>query len=181
MVVVEDRGGLLAGGKRFAIVVSRTNAVITERLCAGAVDGLRRHGADPDAIAITWVPGAFEIPLIAARLAESGRFQAVITLGAVIRGGTSHYELVAQAVSRGVVEAGLRSGVPVIFGVVTAESLEQAVERAGGKAGNRGFDAALAAIEMANLIAGTETATSRAARGGRPRTGTGSRRRARGA
>jgi 6,7-dimethyl-8-ribityllumazine synthase len=166
---------------RFAIVVSRTNEVITERLCAGAVDGLTRHGADTDAIEITWVPGAFEIPLIAGRLAASGRFQAVITLGAVIRGGTSHYELVAQAVSRGVSTAGLESGVPVIFGVVTAETLEQAVERAGGKAGNRGFEAALAAIEMANLVAGDApaTATSRPARRG-SRAGSGSPRRRRG-
>jgi 6,7-dimethyl-8-ribityllumazine synthase len=144
----------------FGIVVSRTNEAITERLCAGAVDGLTRHGADPDAIEITWVPGSFEIPFIAQRMAASGRFQAVITLGAVIRGGTSHYEVVSQAVSRGVSEVALRTGVPVIFGVVTAETLEQAVERAGGKAGNRGFEAAVAAIEMANLVAADRTAGS---------------------
>jgi len=167
-VVVEHRGGLLAQGMRFAIVAAKTNAVITERLCAGAVEGLERHGADRDAIEITWVPGAFEIPLMAARAAQSGRFQAVITIGAVIRGGTSHYELVAQAAARGVIDAALGSGVPVIFGVVTAESLEQAVDRAGGKAGNRGFEAALAAIEMANLLAGESSA--RATRGAaRPR------------
>jgi len=177
-VVVEHRGGLLAHGMRFAIVASKTNAVITERLCAGAVDGLERHGADRDAIEITWVPGAFEIPLMAAHRAQSGRFQAVIAVGAVIRGGTSHYELVAQAVSRGVVDAALASGVPVIFGVVTAENLEQAVDRAGGKAGNRGFEAALAAIEMASLLAADSGAgrARSATRGTKP-----ARRRSRGA
>ncbi|HWN81740.1 MAG TPA: 6,7-dimethyl-8-ribityllumazine synthase [Candidatus Udaeobacter sp.] len=173
-MVVEHRGELLAHGMRFAIVASRTNAVITERLCEGAIDGLERHGADRAAIEITWVPGAFEIPLIAARLAQSGRFQAVIAIGAVIRGGTSHYELVSQAVSRGVIDAALQSGVPVIFGVVTAETLEQAVDRAGGKAGNRGFEAAQAAIEMANLLAAE--ASGRGART-RARTATPARRR----
>lgn len=162
-MVVEHRGGLLAQGMRFAIVAAKTNAVITERLCQGAVDGLVRHGADRDAIEISWVPGAFEIPLVASRQAESGRFQAVITIGAVIRGGTSHFELVAQAVARGVIDAALATGVPVIFGVVTAENLEQAVDRAGGKAGNRGFEAALAAIEMANLLAGNSGRGSRRA------------------
>jgi 6,7-dimethyl-8-ribityllumazine synthase len=155
-VALEHRGVFLGDGMRFAIVVSRTNEVITDRLRAGAVDCLERHGVEPDAVEVYWVPGSFEIPFLAARMAQSGRFAAVITLGAVIRGGTSHFELVSQAVSRGVADAGLTSGVPVILGVITADSLEQAVDRAGAKQGNRGFEAALAALEMANLVQGME-------------------------
>jgi 6,7-dimethyl-8-ribityllumazine synthase len=161
-VAREHRGALLGSGRSFALVVSRTNEVITDRLKAGAVDCLERHGVDADAIEIYWVPGAFEIPFMARRLAASGRFAAVIAVGAVIRGGTSHYEQVAAAVSRGVADAAVATDVPVIFGVITADTLEQAVERAGGKSGNRGFEAALSALEMANLVAGGVGAGGRA-------------------
>ena len=150
----EHRGALLGSGRSFALVVSRTNEVITDRLKSAAIDCLERHGVASAAIDVYWVPGAFEIPFLAQRLAASGHFAAVIALGAVIRGGTSHYEQVAAAVSRGVADAAIATGVPVIFGVITADTLEQAVERAGAKAGNRGFDAALSALEMASLVAG---------------------------
>jgi 6,7-dimethyl-8-ribityllumazine synthase len=155
-VALEHRGVFHGDGMRFAIVVSRTNEVITDRLRAGAVDCLERHGVEHEQVEVYWVPGSFEIPFLAAQLARSGRYAAVVTLGAVIRGGTSHFELVSQAVSRGVADAGLTSGIPVIFGVITADSLEQAVDRAGGKQGNRGFEAAMAALEMANLVQGME-------------------------
>ncbi len=165
----EHRGALVGRGQSFALVVSRTNEVITDRLRAGAIDCLERHGVDSENIDVYWVPGSFEIPLVAQRLAASGRFAAVIALGAVIRGGTSHYEQVAAAVARGVADAAMMSGVPVIFGVITADSLEQAVERAGAKAGNRGFDAALSALETANLIAGGSAAGAPATRTTRAR------------
>jgi 6,7-dimethyl-8-ribityllumazine synthase len=146
-------GHLQGEGLRVAIAASRFNEAIVERLVDGARDGLRRHGVDPDSIDVAWAPGAFELPLVAGRLAASGSYDAVITLGAVIRGATSHYDLVAGQCAAGVQRAQLDSGVPVIFGVLTTDTIEQAVERAGTKAGNKGFEAAAAAIEMANLLA----------------------------
>ncbi len=145
-------GNITAQGLRFAVVASRFNEFITSKLLAGALDMLRRHGAAEKAVDVVWVPGAFEIPLAAKKLAESGKYDAVICVGAVIRGATSHYDYVCNEVSKGIAQAGLSSGVPVIFGVVTTENIEQAVERAGTKAGNKGADGALAAMEMANLL-----------------------------
>jgi 6,7-dimethyl-8-ribityllumazine synthase len=136
---------------RFAIVASRFNSAIVENLVQGALDALRRHGVDDERVLVTRVPGAFEIPQVAARLAKSEKFDAVIALGCVIRGATSHFDHVAAEVARGVASAALESGVPVIFGVLTTDSIEQALERAGTKAGNKGFDAALSALEMASL------------------------------
>jgi 6,7-dimethyl-8-ribityllumazine synthase len=137
-----------------AIVVSRFNDLITRQLLAGAQDGLRRHDVGAERVDVAWVPGSFEIPLVARKLAESGRYQAVVCLGAVIRGETPHFEYVAGQVSSGIARVGLETGVPVIFGVITADSLEEALERAGGKMGNKGYDAAVSAIEMANLMRG---------------------------
>ena len=145
-------GNITAEGLRFAIVASRFNEFITAKLLEGALDMLRRHGAAEDAVDVVWVPGAFEIPLAAKKLAASGKYDAVICVGAVIRGATSHYDYVCSEVSKGVAQAGLATGVPVIFGVVTTENIEQAVERAGTKAGNKGADGAMAAMEMANLL-----------------------------
>lgn len=145
-------GNITAEGLRFAIVASRFNEFITSKLLEGALDMLRRHGAAEDAVDVAWVPGAFEIPLAAKKLAVSGKYDAVICVGAVIRGATSHYDYVCNEVSKGVAQAGLSTGVPVIFGVVTTENIEQAVERAGTKAGNKGADGAMAAMEMANLL-----------------------------
>lgn len=145
-------GNITAEGLRFAIVASRFNEFITAKLLEGALDMLRRHGAAEDAVDVAWVPGAFEIPLAAKKLAASGKYDAVICVGAVIRGATSHYDYVCNEVSKGVAQAGLSTGVPVIFGVVTTENIEQAVERAGTKAGNKGADGAMAAMEMANLL-----------------------------
>lgn len=145
-------GNITAEGLRFAIVASRFNEFITSKLLEGALDMLRRHGAAEDAVDVVWVPGAFEIPLAAKKLAASGKYDAVICVGAVIRGATSHYDYVCSEVSKGVAQAGLSTGVPVIFGVVTTENIEQAVERAGTKAGNKGADGAMAAMEMANLL-----------------------------
>jgi 6,7-dimethyl-8-ribityllumazine synthase len=144
-------GRLDGSGKRFGVVVSRFNDFVGRRLVDGAVDCLIRHGTASDAITVVRVPGSFEIPFQAKRLAESGKFDAVVCLGAVIRGETPHFDYVAGEVAKGIARVGLETGVPVIFGIVTAESLEQAIERAGAKEGNRGWDAALAAIEMANL------------------------------
>ena len=144
---------LSAEGKRFALIVSRFNDFITERLLGGAVDALTRFGAGPDDIDIIKVPGAFEIPLTAQKVVSKKRHHAVICLGAVIRGATPHFDYVAAEVSKGVAAVGLDSGVPVIFGVLTTDSIEQAIERAGTKAGNKGWDAAVSAIEMANLMA----------------------------
>ncbi len=146
-------GDLLGRGWRFAIVIARFNETIGRRLLDGALDGLRRHGVADEAIAVAWVPGAFEIPLVARRLAASGRHDAVICLGAVIRGATPHFDYVAGNVAAGVAAAGRETGMPVIFGVLTTDTIEQAVERAGTKAGNNGFNAAVAAIEMANVLA----------------------------
>jgi 6,7-dimethyl-8-ribityllumazine synthase len=137
---------------RFAIVAARFNQSVVEKLLAGAVDGLRRHGVAESAMDIAWVPGSFEIPLVARRLAGSGKYSAVLCLGAVIKGETDHYDHVAGAATSGVAQAALATGVPVILGVLTCDTLEQAVNRAGAKAGNKGFDAALAAIEMVNLL-----------------------------
>ncbi len=146
-------GDFLATGEmRFGIVVSRFNELIGSKLLEGALDCLRRHGADEDGIQIAWVPGAFEIPLIAQKMAESKKYNAVICLGAVIRGATPHFEYVANEVSKGIAQVSLTSGVPTLFGVLTTDTLEQALERAGSKAGNKGWDAALAAIEMVNLL-----------------------------
>jgi 6,7-dimethyl-8-ribityllumazine synthase len=145
-------GKLLAGNHRFAIVVSRFNEFIGSRLLAGALDAIERHGGSDENVTVVWTPGAFEIPLVAKKLAESGRHDAVICLGAVIRGSTPHFDYVASEVSKGVAQVSLNSGIPVIFGVLTTDTIEQAVERAGTKAGNKGFEAAVAAIEMAELI-----------------------------
>ena len=148
----ELHGQLVADGQRFAIVVSRFNEFITARLLAGAVDALKRHGSTEDNIAIVHVPGSFELPFVAKKLAESGQYDAVICLGCVIRGHTPHFEYVAAQVARGIAEVGLATGVPTTFGVITADTLEQAVERAGSKQGNKGVDATVGAIELVNLL-----------------------------
>jgi 6,7-dimethyl-8-ribityllumazine synthase len=135
-------------------VVSRFNEVISKSLLSGAMDSLTRHEASADNVDVAWVPGSFEIPLVASRLAASGKYDAVICLGAVIRGNTPHFDYVAAEVSKGIARVGLDTGVPVAFGIITADTLEQAVDRAGAKAGNKGWQAALTAIEMANLLAG---------------------------
>ncbi|SEO30467.1 MULTISPECIES: 6,7-dimethyl-8-ribityllumazine synthase [Propionispora] len=145
-------GQLVATGLRFGIIVGRFNEFITNKLLGGALDGLKRHGASEEDITVVWVPGAFEIPLTAQKMAGSGKYDAVICLGTVIRGGTTHYDYVCAEVSKGVAHVGMATGVPTIFGVLTTENIEQAIERAGTKAGNKGFDAALSAIEMANLL-----------------------------
>ena len=145
-------GNITATGLRFAIVASRFNEFITSKLLEGALDMLRRHGAAENAVDVVWVPGAFEIPLAAKKLASCGKYDAVICVGAVIRGATSHYDYVCSEVSKGIAQAALATGVPVIFSVVTTENIEQAVERAGTKAGNKGADGAMAAMEMANLL-----------------------------
>lgn len=145
-------GKLDASGLRFGIVIARFNEFISGKLLAGCIDGLKRHGADEQAIEVVWSPGSFEIPLLAKNMAASGNYDAVICLGAVIRGATPHFDYVAAEVSKGVAQAALETGRPVIFGVLTTDNIEQAIERAGTKGGNKGFDAALAAIEMANVI-----------------------------
>lgn len=145
-------GKLIAKGLRFAVIVARFNEFITSKLLSGAMDGLLRHEAAVEDIDTIWVPGAFEIPLVAQKLAKSKKYDAVICLGTVIRGSTSHYDVVCSEVSKGVAHVGLETGVPTIFGVLTTETIEQAIERAGTKAGNKGFDAAMSAIEMANLL-----------------------------
>jgi 6,7-dimethyl-8-ribityllumazine synthase len=137
---------------RFALVAARFNHFIVEHLVGGALDGLKRHGISDDAIDIVWVPGSFEIPLVAQRLAASRKYAAVVCLGAVIRGDTGHYDHVAGEAAKGVAHAALSTGVPVVFGVLTCDTLEQAINRAGAKSGNKGFEAALAAIEMVNLL-----------------------------
>ncbi|MBI3179028.1 MAG: 6,7-dimethyl-8-ribityllumazine synthase [Deltaproteobacteria bacterium] len=145
--------GTLAGsGLRFAVVASRFNGIITERLLTGALDAFRRHGVDAAAIDVAWTPGAFELPLVAKKLAATGQYAAVLALGAVIRGDTAHFEHVAAQAAAGIARAALDTGVPVIFGVLTTDTLEQATDRAGGKGGNKGFAAAVAAIEMAQLV-----------------------------
>ena len=139
-------------GMRVGIVASRFNSFIVEKLLEGAVDGLLRHGVKEDNITACWVPGAFEIPLAAQKMARSDKYDAVICVGAVIRGSTSHYDYVCNEVSKGIAAVGLQTGKPVLFGVVTTENIEQAIERSGSKAGNKGYDCALAAIEMVNLM-----------------------------
>lgn len=147
-------GKLDAKGLKFGIVVSRFNSFISERLLEGAVDALVRHGADDKAIHVARVPGAFEIPLATKKMADAGKYDAVICLGAVIRGSTPHFDYVAAEVSKGVASVSLESGVPIAFGVLTTDTIEQAVERAGTKAGNKGFEAAVTAIETVNLLKG---------------------------
>ena len=145
-------GSLVASNIKVAIVAARFNEFITSKLIGGAMDGLSRHGVQEADIHLAWVPGAFEIPLVAAKLANSGKYDAVICLGAVIRGSTSHYDYVCNEVSKGIAAVSLESGVPVLFGVLTTENIEQAIERAGTKAGNKGYDCAVSAIEMVNLL-----------------------------
>ncbi|MCP3772509.1 6,7-dimethyl-8-ribityllumazine synthase [Paenibacillus tianmuensis] len=144
-------GHLVSQGLKYGIVVGRFNEFITNKLLGGALDALKRHGVQEDEVEIAWVPGAFEIPLIAQKMAESGKYDAVITLGAVIRGSTPHFDYVCNETAKGVAAISLKTGIPVIFGVLTTDSIEQAVERAGTKAGNKGWEAASSAIEMANL------------------------------
>ncbi len=151
-MVTSYEGVLDASGRSYGIVLGRFNSFITERLLEGAVDALVRHGAEEEEIHVFWVPGAWEIPLTCKRMAASGRFDAVIALGAVIRGGTPHFDYVAAEVSKGVAAVGLETEVPVAFGVLTTDSVEQAIDRAGTKAGNKGAEAAMAAIEMVNLL-----------------------------
>ena len=148
----ELKGSYRIANERYGIVVSTFNEFITSKLLAGATDCLTRHGAGDDQITTVWVPGSFEVPLAAKKLAASGKFAAVICLAAVIRGSTDHYEHVSQQVSRGIAEVGLSSGLPTMFGVITCDTLEQAIERAGSKNGNLGFQAAQAAIEMVDLL-----------------------------
>ena len=143
---------LYSQGKKYAIIVGRFNEFIGSKLLSGAIDALKRHGVKEEEIEIAWVPGAFEIPLAAKKFALSKKYDAVICLGAVIRGATSHFEYVAGEVAKGIAQASLETGLPIIFGVLTTENLEQAIERAGVKSGNKGFDAAITAIEMANLF-----------------------------
>jgi len=145
-------GHFSAQGLKFAIVVARFNELISSKLLGGALDALRRHGAKDEDVYVAWVPGSFEIPLIARKMAESGKYNAVIALGAVIRGATPHFDYVSNEVSKGVAAASMQTGVPVIFGVLTTDTIEQALERAGTKAGNKGWDAAMSAIETANLL-----------------------------
>ncbi len=145
-------GHLQAKGFRFGLVVSRFNEFISGKLLAGALDALKRHGANEEDIGIIWVPGAFEIPLIAKKMGKSGRYDAIICLGAVIRGDTPHFDYIASEATKGIALVGLETEIPVMFGVITSDTLEQAIERAGTKAGNKGWDAALGAIEMVNLI-----------------------------
>lgn len=145
-------GKLLAEGQRIGIVAARFNEFITSKLIGGARDAFVRHGGDEDSIDLAWVPGAFEIPLVAKKMAESGKYDAVVCLGAVIRGATPHFDMVANEATKGVANVGLQTGTPVIFGILTTDSIEQAVERAGTKAGNKGFDAMTTAIEMVNLL-----------------------------
>lgn len=145
-------GALTTNGEKFCIIISRFNEFIGSKLLSGALDELKRHGIAEDTIDVVWVPGAFEIPVIAKKCAKSGRYNAIITLGAVIKGSTSHYDYVCAEVSKGVASVSLETEVPVILGVLTTDNLEQAIERAGTKAGNKGADAAKAAIEMANLM-----------------------------
>lgn len=145
-------GNYNAEGIRIGIVAARFNEFITGKLLEGAMDGLKRHQVREEEIDVAWVPGAFEIPLVAARMADSGRYDAVICLGAVIRGDTSHYDLVCNEVTKGIASVSLSSRIPVMFGIVTTDTIEQAIERAGTKAGNKGFDSAMGAIEMVNLI-----------------------------
>lgn len=145
-------GSLVANNIKVGIVAARFNEFITSKLLGGAMDGLIRHGVREEDVKVAWVPGAFEIPLIAGKMAKSGKYDAVICLGAVIRGSTSHYDLVCNEAAKGIAQVSLSSDIPVLFGVVTTDTIEQAIERAGTKAGNKGYDCALSAVEMVNLI-----------------------------
>lgn len=145
-------GHLLGQGLKFGLIAGRFNEFITNKLLSGALDALKRHGVAEEDTEVAWVPGAFEIPLVASKMASTKRYDAVICLGAVIRGATPHFDYVSSEVTKGVAKVGLDSGVPTIFGVITADTIEQAIERAGTKAGNKGWDAAVTAIEMANLM-----------------------------
>lgn len=145
-------GSVVASDVKIGIVVARFNDFITSRLLGGALDGLQRHNVAEENVDVAWVPGAFEIPLIASKMANSGKYDAVICLGAVIRGSTSHYDYVCNEVSKGIATVSLQAGIPVMFGVLTTDNIEQAIERAGSKAGNKGFECAAGAIEMINLI-----------------------------
>jgi 6,7-dimethyl-8-ribityllumazine synthase len=147
-------GNLIGKGLKFGIVVSRFNEFFSSKLLEGAKDALNRHGVVETDVEVAWTPGSFEIPLIAQKMAESEKYDAVICLGAVIRGGTPHFDYIASEVAKGIANVGLKTGVPVIFGVITTDTLEQAIERSGTKDGNKGFDAAVSAIEMANLVKG---------------------------
>ena len=149
-------GKIIGKGIKVGIVAARFNDFIVSKLVSGAIDGLVRHDVNEDDISVAYVPGAFEIPLIAEKMAKSGKYDAVICLGAIIRGNTSHYDLVCNEVSKGIAQISLASEVPVMFGVITTENIEQAIERAGSKAGNKGYECALGAIEMVNLIKGIE-------------------------
>lgn len=149
-------GKVVSEGIKVAIVASRFNELITTKLLSGAMDGLTRHDVEKDNVDVAWVPGAFEIPLVAKKMAQSGRYDAVICLGAVIRGATSHYDYVCAEVSKGIAQVALEIEVPILFGVITADTIEQAIERAGAKAGNKGFDCAADAIEMVNLMRALE-------------------------
>lgn len=152
MAVTTYQGNLISKDLKFGIVIGRFNEFISSRLLGAAVDGIVRHGSLEEDIDVAWVPGAFEIPLIAQKMAQSGRYDAVICLGAVIRGSTPHFDYVANEMSKGIAKVSLDSGIPVVYGVLTTDNIEQAIERAGTKAGNKGYDAAVTAIEMANLL-----------------------------
>ena len=145
-------GVLTTNGEKFCIIIARFNEFIGSKLLSGAIDELRRHGVDENNIDIVWVPGAFEIPLAAKKLADSRKYDAVICVGAVIRGSTTHYDYVCAEVSKGIAQVSLSSGIPVLFGVLTTENIEQAIERAGTKAGNKGYDCAMSALEMISLL-----------------------------
>ena len=157
-MVTSYEGVLDASGHKFALVVGRFNSFITEHLLEGALDALSRHGCGDDDLSVYWVPGAWEIPVLVQRLARSGEFDAVIALGAVIRGGTPHFDYVAAEVSKGVAHVSLETGIPVSMGVLTTDSVEQAIDRAGTKAGNKGAEAAMAAVEMVNLLTSVDAA-----------------------
>ena len=153
MSICKIEGNVIAPeGMKVGIIASRFNSFIVEKLLDGAVDGLVRHGVEENNITAVWVPGAFEIPITAEKMANSGKYDAVIAVGAVIRGSTSHYELVTNEATKGIAQVGMHSKVPVLFGVITTENIEQAIERAGSKAGNNGYDCALGAIEMVNVL-----------------------------
>lgn len=152
MSIKTYEGKLVADGLKFGVVIGRFNEFISSKLYGGVIDGLVRHGASEEDIEAAWVPGAFEIPLVAQKLAASKKYDAIICLGAVIRGSTAHFDFVASEVSKGIAKVSLDTGVPVIFGVLTTDTIEQAIERAGTKSGNKGYDAAVTAIEMANLL-----------------------------
>ncbi|MEK5522148.1 6,7-dimethyl-8-ribityllumazine synthase [Heyndrickxia sporothermodurans] len=145
-------GNLVGSGLKIGIVVGRFNEFITNKLLSGSIDALKRHGVNEDDVDVAWVPGAFEIPLVAQKLAKTDKYDAVITLGTVIRGSTPHFDYVCNEAAKGVAAISLNTGIPVIFGILTTDSIEQAIERAGTKAGNKGWDAAVSAIEMANLV-----------------------------